>query len=523
MPKTLPVEQYNTLIQSEERFRTLFAKSTDAVQLLDEAGHIIYSSDSVKNVLGYDPSEVLGLRPLDYAHPDDLPEFKRQYARLLKKEGVRIDVEYRVLHKNGSWVWLEATIVNHLQNPVINALVGNFRNITKRKEIERALAESEARLRFMAESMPQKIFTADAKGFINYFNPQWSEYTGIPIGKIRPETFGEILHPNDYEENIKTWNQSIATGDPFVYEHRFRAANGKYRWHLTRARPMRDAKGNIISWLGSSTDIDDIKQAQRRQQRLERQKAVLTEQRRQLVEINKAKDEFISLASHQLRTPATGVKQYLAMILEGYASVPVPDEIRSMIEIAYESNERQLKIVDDLLKVAYVDAGKIRLEEEKYDMVRLLKDVVREHDSVIRGRKQKVAWANKPSQGTVYIDVHLMRMVLENIIDNASKYSPEGKTITLDVEATKKHLIVSIKDEGVGIGEEDCKNLFKKFSRIDNPLSAIVGGTGLGLYWAKQVIELHKGKIAVKSEVGKGSTFTIKIPLAQQTTAKAAD
>lgn len=523
MPKTLPVEQYNTLIQSEERFRTLIEKSTDAIQLLDASGKIIYSSDSLKTVLGYTPEELNGDNPTAYIHPDDLDYFMREVGKLLKEPGSQVRLEYRVRHKDGKWVWLETIGVNHLHNPSLRALVGNFRDITQRKEIEHALAESEARLRFMAESMPQKIFTATKEGIIDYFNPQWEEFTGMPLEKIQGETFLSLIHPDDADENVLSWNKSVQTGEPFEYEHRFRSASGKYRWHLTRARAMRDENGEVFGWIGSSTDIEDVKQAKRRQERLEHQTALLTEQRRQLMELNRAKDEFISLASHQLRTPATGVKQYLAMILEGYASVEVPPEIRRMVKIAYESNERQLKIVDDLLKVAYVDAGKIKLELEACDMQKLLEDVVREQASVIAERRQKIDWGKKPRTRTVQADVRMMRMVLENIVDNASKYSPVGKTIHISLEATKKHLTVSIRDEGVGIGEEDQKNLFKKFSRIDNPLSAIVGGTGLGLYWAKQVISLHGGTVTVRSKLGEGSTFFIRIPLARKAATAAAD
>jgi signal transduction histidine kinase len=242
---------------------------------------------------------------------------------------------------------------------------------------------------------------------------------------------------------------------------------------------------------------------------------LLTEQRRQLIELNRVKDEFISLASHQLRTPATGVKQYLGMILEGYAGVDVPPELRHMIEVAYASNERQLKIVNDLLKVASVDAGKVKIVTRDCDMTDLVDAVLNESRSVYESRNQKVVIQNNCKQYVVRIDDRLMRMVLENIIDNASKYSPEGKTITIDLKCTKKYLTIKVQDEGVGIAPQDLDKLFRKFSRIDNELSTHVGGTGLGLYWARHVVELHNGKILVSSEPGKGSTFTIRLPMSR--------
>lgn len=513
MAKSLPTKQLDELLQSEERFRTLIEKSTDAIQLLDAEGRIIFSSDSVKTVLGYSPQELAGDNPIDYIHPDDLPHFNKHVHALMSKPGSQIHFEYRVKHKDGSWVWLETTGVNHLDNPSIRALVGNFRDITRRKKYEDALRDSEARLRFMAESMPQKIFTAPSNGYVDYFNPQWSEYTGLSEEEIREKTFLAFMHPDEIDENIRTWEKAVATGSAFEYEHRFRDAKGNYRWHLTRARPMRDDDGNIIIWIGSSTDIEDVKQAKKRQEQLEHRAALLTKQRKQLIELNRIKDEFISLASHQLRTPATGVKQYLGMMLEGYAGVEIPPQLLKMIQIAYDSNERQLKIVNDLLKVASVDAGKVKIVTKECDMKQLVAGVLRDMDSVFEGRDQKVDVRSTCKSCKVWVDSRLMRMVVENIIDNASKYSPAGSTVTLEIACTKKYLNLHVRDTGVGISSQDRGKLFRKFSRIDNELSSHVGGTGLGLYWAKHVVELHNGKIHVDSEPGKGSTFTIKLPL----------
>jgi PAS domain S-box-containing protein len=230
-------------------------------------------------------------------------------------------------------------------------------------------------------------------------------------------------------------------------------------------------------------------------------------------EMDKMKDEFISIASHQLRTPATGVKQYVGMLLEGYAGTLTPKQL-NMLKNAYESNERQLRIVDDLLRVAHIDAGRVRLNMQNVDICLLLRDIVREQSKKIRERKQKVTI--KQSTGNIYVrmDVNRMRMVFENLIDNASKYSPERATITVEISSTAKHVTVRVRDEGVGIEKADREKLFKKFSRVNNPFSQLVGGSGLGLYWAKKIVDLHKGKISVSSRPGKGSTFKVEIPVA---------
>ena len=234
-----------------------------------------------------------------------------------------------------------------------------------------------------------------------------------------------------------------------------------------------------------------------------------------LVELNRAKDEFISLASHQLRTPATGVKQYLGMVLEGFVGT-LTDAQRSILEQAKESNERQLSIVSYLFKVAQVDAGKVRLKKSDVNMMNLIRDVVKEQQGTFEERKQKVVFEPSKPDAILHVDEDTIRMVIENIIDNASKYSGENKTVTVKTTETNDELRIAVIDSGVGIKHQDQVKLFEKFSRIDNPLSTQVGGTGLGLYWAKKIVVLHDGDINFDSQINKGTQFTIHLPKLRQ-------
>lgn len=232
----------------------------------------------------------------------------------------------------------------------------------------------------------------------------------------------------------------------------------------------------------------------------------------QLIEINRSKDEFIALASHQLRTPATAVKQYVGMVLEGYAG-EVSEEQKRFLQSAYESNERQLQVVNDILRVAKLDLKKITLKLETVNVVKLMQSILHDSASQLANRDQDISLIVPKSPLVSQIDSEYIRMALGNIVDNASKYTPHGKLITIKV-ARKKYnkIVITVQDEGVGIEEEDLGKLFKKFSRIDNPLSVKVGGTGLGLYWSKEIIQLHGGRIDVESAPGKGSVFSVTLP-----------
>ena len=259
-------------------------------------------------------------------------------------------------------------------------------------------------------------------------------------------------------------------------------------------------KGTFNADLLSRTLYYSLERKQIEQQRVQH-----------LIDLNRTKDEFISLASHQLRTPATGVKQYVGMVLEGFAG-ELNDTQHTLLSKAYESNERQLRIVSDLLKVAQVDAGKVVLRRSHVDVVNLIRDVIREQQATFKSRHQSIEFQPPQEKIIVHIDEDNVRMVIENIIDNASKYSGTNKTITVELGEADNTASIRIADQGVGIDEEYWDKMFEKFSRIHNPLSTHVGGTGLGLYWAKKIIDLHGGDISFTSHVGKGTTFTILLP-----------
>ena len=240
--------------------------------------------------------------------------------------------------------------------------------------------------------------------------------------------------------------------------------------------------------------------------------ANLTHQRDELQKLNLAKDEFVSLASHQLRTPATVVKQYAAMLNQGYVG-DLTEEQSDMVNIIYKSNERQLEIIEDLLRVARVDDGKVYLEKSACDVTELLEAVIEKQAVLFKARKQTVLF-NKPKKKIVaMMDRKLMRMVLDNLLDNAGKYSKPNCQITIVVEQNDISTKISVQDTGVGIRKADIHKLFKKFSRIDNSLSITAGGTGLGLYWAKKILDLHQGSIEIGSTLHKGSIFTVILPI----------
>ena len=227
--------------------------------------------------------------------------------------------------------------------------------------------------------------------------------------------------------------------------------------------------------------------------------------------LREAKDDLLALASHQLRTPATGVKQYLGMVREGYVGKLSKQQMR-LIDSAYDSNERQLHIVNELLFVARMDSGKVTLMLEKINIQRLIKKIINEQHSSISEKNLTVETRLLQDPLTVSADAGYLRMALENIINNAIKYTPENGRVRVSLSTDEHNACVSVQDSGVGVAEKDIPKLFQKFSRISNDLTSQLNGTGIGLYLSAKIIEAHDGTITFKSKPKKGSTVIIKLP-----------
>lgn len=352
--------------------------------------------------------------------------------------------------------------------------------------VSREYAEADALL----SSMGEGVIVTDEKGNISRMNPVASEILGLPeekaIGKWYPETvLAEDENGHLIPKIARPITEMFLTGKAVYRRLYFRRQNGTKVPVAVTVAPV-VVKGRPIGAIEVFRDITDE------------------------VELEKAKDEFISIASHQLRTPATVVKQYIGMMLDGYTGTFTSQQ-RDMLQTAYDYNDNQLKIINDLLRVAQADANKIRVNNEMVDIVALIESVVVSQKSSYKRKRLTLKMRQNANKVMVKIDPLHIRMVIENLLDNAQKYSPAGSGVLINLQLEEQCIKIAVTDNGIGIKPEDIPKLFQKFSRISNPESTATG-TGLGLYWAMKLIKLHKGSIHVKSDIGKGTTFTVKLP-----------
>jgi signal transduction histidine kinase len=230
-----------------------------------------------------------------------------------------------------------------------------------------------------------------------------------------------------------------------------------------------------------------------------------------LEQLDKVKSEFVLLVSHQLRTPATAVKGFISLFQDHYAD-NLSSKQSDLLRSAYEENERQIKLINEILAVAQFDTREIIIDKKPTDLISIVESVIEEQRLVLDSRNQKVIFNRPKDVPEVPADAEKIRIVIENLVHNASKFSPTNTTITVKISNIDSAVLIAVKDQGPGIEQQDLGKLFKKFSHVSNTDTVASEGAGLGLYLAKRIIELHHGKITASSTVGKGTVFTVQLP-----------
>lgn len=234
-------------------------------------------------------------------------------------------------------------------------------------------------------------------------------------------------------------------------------------------------------------------------------------------EINRMKSEFVSIVSHQLRTPLSAIKWFLETLIENKQGDPVSERQQDYMEQAFQSNERMISLINDLLNVSRLEAGKIRNERETVEIAAIVASVVKEIDTFAHANNVTIdcSFCDGPLP-EVLVDPGKVRQVIQNLISNGVKYSKGKSTLKIDATVEKTHIVFSIADQGIGISPEDQERLFEPFFRAGNAIATQAEGSGLGLYICKMLLEMNEGEIWVESVVGEGTTFYFSLPLDKQ-------
>jgi signal transduction histidine kinase len=233
----------------------------------------------------------------------------------------------------------------------------------------------------------------------------------------------------------------------------------------------------------------------------------------ELRSLDDAKTNFISIVGHQLRTPLSGMKWSMSMILGGEFG-PLGDEQKTFLLKTYESNNRMIALVNDMLNADWIESGRATYAFAPTNIADLVDNVLFEIVPLMKQRQLKLSVERNPGIPEVHVDAEKMRAVIQNLLENATKYTPNGGSIEVSLAKEPGRIVFRVKDSGIGIPEAERKNLFNRFFRARNAIKTETDGTGLGLFICKRIIERHGGAIWFESEEGKGSAFYFSLPLA---------
>lgn len=345
------------------------------------------------------------------------------------------------------------------------------------------LEEAEQRFRLIADNIAQLAWMANETGYIFWYNRRWFDYTGTTMDEMQGWGWQKVHHPDHVDRVLKKLKYHFETGEAWEDTFPLRSADGEYRWFLSKAIPTRNEQGAIISWFGTNTDVTA-------QHRLEEQK-----------------DEFIGIASHELKTPVTSLKASL-QLLDRIKDKPfTPMHIR-LIEQSHRSIDKMGALIDDLLNANSITEGQLSINKTTFTLAEMI-DACCSHVRIASNYELVV---EGDMQLQVYADEQRIDQVVINFVNNAIKYAPDSKTMHINIAQQGGNARVSVTDTGPGIPPQQLPYLFDRYYRVSHE-GKLYTGLGLGLYISSEIIKKHGGEIGVVSEQGKGSTFWFTLPL----------
>jgi len=493
---------------SEVRYRRLFEASPDGVFLFDaDTGRVTDVNPYMAELLGQTREQLLAKSLWDLGLFPDEARGRQAFAELQEKNYHRYD-HLAVVTPSGQRQDVEFTC-NAYMSGRRRVMQCNVRNITDRKRTEDALRDSEERYRSLVEISPQGVWIVGHNGSPEFINQYWVEYSGFNLDQSAQGGWMNQIHPEDRENAIETWTKARDSNAAYESELRMRrASDGEYRWHLARGVPVHDAGGRTEKWLVVFVDIDERKQTeQERVQLLQREHSLRT----QAEAANRAKDDFLATLSHELRTPLNAILGWTQTLQHGEADRATVQ--RALAQIDASANA-QAKLINDLLNVADIGSGRLRLDIQPVDLIPLIDSIVESLRPAIVARGLTFENRMDPEAGTLSGDPARLQQIVWNLLSNAVKFTPPGGRIALGLSRTDAQVEVSVSDDGEGISAEFLPYVFDRFRQADASIKRRHGGLGLGLAIVRHLAELHGGTVMAQSDgEGRGARFAVVLPI----------
>ncbi len=479
--------------ESEERFRILTSHAPVGIFMTDEQGEVIFVNKKLLEFSGLSEKEVRGTGWMTALHPEDKVRIRKEWRSAIKKQR-DFTFEFRSLTKSGTvGRFTGMAIVLRDDNKQFKGYMGTVSDITERYTFEKSLRESEERLRLALEAGKIGVWDWDIQN--NALT--WTEniYTLHGVAQkdfvVSLTNFLKLIHPDDTTRVKREIENSLSQKKPFSSEFRILTPQGESKWASMSTTLSLDGKNRPIRLLGAIIDISEQKQ------------------------LEQDKSDFLSMASHELKTPLTSMKIFIDL-LESELEASTHEKQKYFVSRIHDQANRLTELTSDLLDVSRIETGKLRLNKEVFNLEEMVTDTV---ESMQLSAKAHTLIVKKKSPVVVYADRYRLYQVLLNLLTNAVKYSPRGENIIVTVKKRKQDAIVSVRDYGIGIKKNRQNRIFEKLYQVADPEEKTFPGLGLGLYISKEIIERHKGKIWVESQgknqpkIKRGSRFSFSLPL----------
>jgi len=423
-------------------------------------------------------------------HPEDRGRAEAAVQHALDPRGGMLDVEFRAVGLQDRGVrWVRSMGRALFEGGRAVRLIGIVQDVSALKQTQEALARSEREFRTLAESMPQMVWTARPDGQVDYSNQRLAEYTGKPTEEFLRTGWHGILHPDNLPVVVAAWERALATGEPYQVEQHLRRRDGVYRWYLTRGVPARDEHGRVIRWLGTSTDIDEIKRTEAEL----RQRATFEQQ-------------IVGIVSHDLRNPLNAITLSAQALLRGEE---LTERQAKSVARLVAAAERATRMTRDLLDFTQARlGGGIRLERKPLDFHAAVRPVLEE---VQAAHPERVIDFSSEGDGQGTWDGDRLAQVVTNLVSNALAYSPQGTPVRVETRGEGHEVLLRVHNQGPPIPADVLPTLFEPMRRGTEQGSA-GRSIGLGLFIVDSVVRAHGGRVEVSSAEGTGTTFTVHLP-----------
>lgn len=485
----------NSLTKSEEKYRKIFENVQDVFYQTDINGFIISISPSIERYSGYSPAEVIGRKITDFYLN---PNIRDKLLAEIHNKGEAVDFEIIFVRKSGKTI--PCSVNSHFlydDEKNVIGLEGSLRDISERKLHE----EKIVKLSWAIEQSPISVVITDINGKIEYVNPKFTETSGYTYDEVIGQSPNLLKSGLTQSEVYKDLWETISKGKEWSGELQNKKKNGEVFWELVLVSPIKNSENIITNYLGIKEDITDKKRI------IEELKTA----KEKAEEMNNVKSSFLANMSHELRTPMMGILGNAEII-----SISTEDiEIKDMASAIYTSGQRLINTLNLILDLSRIEANKESLDIELLDVVSIIKDVVDNYSSAAWQRNLSLEFITMLDKIYSNLDERLFREVLNNLINNAIKFTNNGGiTVSLSTDADK--MIIKVIDTGIGIPSESLGIIFEEFRQVSEGYGRNFEGTGLGLTITKKFVEKLGGTISVESKTDIGSEFTVVFPITKE-------